>query len=227
MLDQDKPQFEALMNASASMYGKQAPEINPVLLKMYFNALDRFPYEDVQSAFEAHIRNPDNGQFFPKPADIIRFMDGNSETKSGEAWTKVDKAIRTIGSYQNIVFDDPIIHAVIADMGGWIQLCKVTNDEYPFKKNEFSKRYTGYVGRTMKDYPKMLIGISQSSNDSRGLKSIEKPAVIGCINQARLVYSGGSDEEVKKIHRVSLDVLKSSVEVKKLDQSKGLENASQ
>lgn len=205
MQEQDKPNFEKLMNATASMYGRKPSDRTQLM--MYFNALSRFCFEDVQAGFNSHIKNPDNGQFFPKPADIIRYMDGGSETQAGNAWTKVDKAIRTVGPYKNIVFDDRIIHAVIADMGGWIQLCSTSDQEYPFKKNEFIKRYTGYRSRPPEDYPRLLGGIAQQANDMRNLQTIESPVVIGDVDSARLTYSGGSEGGKKMVHRVSMDDL--------------------
>lgn len=202
MQTHDKPKFETLMNATASMYGRKPSDRTQ--LAMYFNALNRFSFEDVQAGFNAHIQNPDNGQFFPKPADVIRYMDGGSDTQAGNAWTKVDKSIRTVGPYQNVVFDDRIIHAVIADMGGWIQLCSTDDKEYPFTKNEFIKRYTGYRSRPPEDYPRLLGGIAQQANDMRNLQTIEAPVVIGDMDSARLTYSGGSAGGKKMIHRISM-----------------------
>jgi hypothetical protein len=217
----DKDNFETLMNATASMYNRRSSD--GTQLMMYFNALNRFSFEDVKSGFNSHMQNPDNGQFFPKPADIIRYLSGGSETQAGDAWTKVDKSIRTVGPYQNIVFDDPIIHAVIADMGGWVLLCGTDDKEYPFKKNEFMKRYTGYRNRPPQDYPRLLGGIAQQSNDMRKLGTIEAPVIIGSMDAARLTYSGGSESGKKMIHRVSMADLSGKVENAIEDQSKPLE----
>ncbi|MEH6451308.1 MAG: DUF6475 domain-containing protein, partial [Oleispira sp.] len=221
MEDFDKGKFETLMNATASMYNRTPSD--GTQLMMYFNALNRFSFQDVQTGFNAHIQNPDNGQFFPKPADIIRYMDGGSETQAGAAWTKVDKSIRTVGPYQNIVFDDRIIHAVIADMGGWILMCGTSDQEYPFKKNEFVKRYTGYRSRPPEDYPRLLGGIAQQTNDMRKLGTIEAPVIIGSMEDARLTYSGGSESGKKTVHRISMAELTGKPENAIADQSKPLE----
>lgn len=205
MQEQDKPNFETLMNATASMYGRKPSDRTQLM--MYFNALSRFCFEDVQAGFNSHIQNPDNGQFFPKPADIIRYMDGNSETKSGEAWTKLDKAIRTVGPYQNVIFDDSIIHAVVSDMGGWLKICGVDEDSYPFIRNEFVKRYTGYANRPPETYQRILTGIAQQSNDMRNLGTTEKPMAIGHRDTAVQVYLNGSDKPEKTVHRISFESL--------------------
>jgi hypothetical protein len=28
-----------------------------------------------------------------------------------------------VGAYQSVVFDDPLIHLVLEDLGGWIKIC--------------------------------------------------------------------------------------------------------
>ena len=217
MQDFDKAHFEILMNATTVLYDRQ--NMNGDRLSMYFNALERFSIDDIKSAINSHAQDPDIGQYFPMPAHIIKYMDGGSETQAGAAWTKVDKSIRTVGPYQNIVFDDAIIHAVIADMGGWILMCGTSDQEYPFKKNEFVKRYTGYRSRPPEDYPRLLGGIAQQSNDMRKLGTIEAPVIIGDMDAARLTYSGGSENGKKTVHRVSMADLTGQLEKRIKDQS--------
>ena len=221
MIDQDKKNFETLMNATSAMY-RQNPA-DRIQLMMYFNALARFSIEDVKAAINSHIQDPDEGKWFPRPAHIIKYMEGGAETQAGIAWTKVDKSIRTVGPYQNIVFDDAIIHAVIADMGGWVLLCGTEDKEYPFKKNEFTKRYTGYSRRPPEDYPRLLGGIAQQSNDMRKLGTIEAPVIIGSMDAARLIYAGGSESGKKTIHRISMAELSGKPENVIEDKSKPLE----
>jgi len=60
----------------------------------------------------------------PKPADIIRAIKGNSQTQSLQAWSKVEDAIRLVGPYRSVVFDDLAIHGVLQEMGGWVKLCQ-------------------------------------------------------------------------------------------------------
>lgn len=33
------------------------------------------------------------------------------------AWNKVDKAVRQVGAWTSVMFDDALIHRVISDMG--------------------------------------------------------------------------------------------------------------
>lgn len=201
MQDQDKQQFAALINATRKLYNL-GPESGQYM-SMYFTALSRFSFQDVRAGISAHTQNPDKGQFMPKPADIVRELEGNTQTQSGAAWTKVDKAIRRVGLYQTVIFDDPIIHKVIDDMGGWIMLCQSSGEEYPFKQNEFERRYRGYINREVLNYPRKLIGLSESHNARHNL-AIAAPVAVGDQDKALLVYKGGS-EEPKKLFNTMAD----------------------
>lgn len=103
------------------MYGKP---LNNFLLEIYWKICQPFEFGDIEKAFEAHVRDPDYGQFMPKPADLIRFLEGGRQTQALQAWSKVVKAISHAGYYSSVVFDDICIHAVISEMDGWIALCQ-------------------------------------------------------------------------------------------------------
>lgn len=199
---EDEPEtreaFQLMLERTADMYGKGKPE--PSLLRTYFEALKRFSLDDIRQGLSRHIGDPDQGQFMPKPADIIRNIDGNTQTQAELAWTKVDQAIRRVGPWQTVVFDDPIIHAVIADMGGWVHLCNVKTEEYPFRHNEFSKRYRGYSGRDVVQAARKLIGITESENQQRNMAHTQAPVLIGDISKAKLLLETGLDSTPNIVH---------------------------
>lgn len=184
-------EFAQVWSDAWSLYGK---EVTPGILDLCFNALQRFELRDIRRALSAHVNNTEHGVYAPKPADVVKFLEGDTKTKSLTAWSKVEKAIRHIGPWQSIVLDDPTAQAVIAEMGGWIDLCKVTEKELPFKCNEFVKRYEGYAGRQQfpTDFPKVLVGIAQAENEVNGQPS-EAPVMIGNPDRARLVYERGGE----------------------------------
>ena len=62
-----------------------------------------------------------------------------------EAWDKVEEALQRAGSYQRVAFDDPIIHLIISDMGGWIYWCRQTRQEISKKWPSFKRRYQHYA----------------------------------------------------------------------------------
>ena len=173
MQTDDAPKFTAILACMGELYDKS---VSKTLTSIYWQALQQFELEDVKQAFKAHINNPDCGRFFPKPADIVRFISGTGETRALLAWTKVAKAIANIGSYQSVIFDDPLIHNVLDDMGGWINICSITEDKMPYRANEFQKRYMGYVNKPPCHYSKSLCGISERDNSSAGF--LVEPALL-------------------------------------------------
>src|SRR5439155_23069574 len=126
-----------------------------------------------------HEMNRDNDQFVPKPAAVVRMLQGSSQDSALMAWAKVIKAITRFGPYQTVVFDDEIIHAVISDMGGWIKLGQMTEKEQPFRAQEFENRY-----RALKTaspgfaYPRKLSGITDTTNSANGYPE-QTPILVG------------------------------------------------
>jgi len=124
------------------------------------------------------IVDPDVGQFMPKPADFVRYIEGNNETKALIAWGKVMRAIREVGAWESVTFDDAKIHAVILDMGGWIELCRKTIKELDFMAREFEKRYCAYQYRGDDNYPERLTGKKEQINSYQN-GAVVKPRLIG------------------------------------------------
>jgi len=180
--------FTTLIATIGELYGK---EVSAELTDIYWKTLSRFEWEDIANAFGTHISNPDSGQFFPKPADIVRFIEGTGETKALQAWTKVEQAIRRAGGYCSLAFDDALIHRVLEDMGGWIKLCSLTSDAMPFYANEFQKRYMGFVLREPECYPPYLVGVIEQENAKNGYP--RPPLVlIGHSEKAQNVIAKGN-----------------------------------
>jgi hypothetical protein len=198
MNDDDKQGFYTCVVGAAEMADKT---LSKHALKLYWESLKHLEIAAVKDAFTRWLQNPDNGQFMPKPADIIRMVSGSNLDGAMLAWSTVEAAIRSVGPYASVVFDDEITMAVIADMGGWPGLCSVTEDELKFRGNEFNNRYKGMkiTGRT--GHPKKLIGLAELHNSSEG-QAVDDPVLIGDSKKALLVHQSGRSEHA--VARVSL-----------------------
>ncbi|MCW7556465.1 DUF6475 domain-containing protein [Endozoicomonas gorgoniicola] len=186
---QQVEEFTSLMTGIAEYYGN---ELSPSGIKVYMLGLQRFELPDLKRACSLHMQSPDKGQFMPKVADLIRIIEGDTGSQAGQAWVKADKALRIQGPYRDVCFDDPIIHRVIDDMGGWIHFCtRADENEYPFQQKEFERRYQGYAVRPLQDYPKLLVGMATHQNGVKGHSRRELPALIGDVDAAMRVYQGG------------------------------------
>lgn len=200
MTEQDKQAFTELMRAMGLMYGRKRSDVD-AMAPVYWQALKRFEFAEVRRAFSMHAQDTDVGQYWPKIGDVLRQLEGRSETNALRAWTKVEQAIRRVGGYQDVVFDDPIIHAVISDMGGWVSLCSVTEDELPFRAREFMQRYRGYLAtRRVADYPARLTGIANAHNARHGFRQ-QPPVLLGDPELAQRVLEQGGQGTGTQITR--------------------------
>ncbi|MCL4526626.1 MAG: DUF6475 domain-containing protein [Gammaproteobacteria bacterium] len=202
MIDQDLEGFSQIMTGLGEIYRLS---ISVSMIEIYFRALRRYELAAVDDAIQRHLLNPDNGQFMPKPADIARMLDGGSKDTAALAWSRFDQALRHIGTYRDIRFDDPIIMRVVQDMGGWIAFGEKSEDEWPFVANDFKARYAGYRSRSAPfDYPALLRGRVNGENGSQGF-TLEPPVDFGDPDRCRLVEQRGSDSAQDGDIRRALD----------------------
>jgi hypothetical protein len=177
MVDEDKKEFAQFVGGIFAMYGKEA---TPMILRVWFEAMRQYDLKAFKDALSRHLLNPDNGQFLPKPADVVKLIGGTTIDSALEAWSAVDNAVRTVGTYRSVAFADPIIHKVIQDMGGWVALGNKKEDEWAFVAKEFQTRYRGIktTGQPV-DAPAQLTGIAAQQNSVAGIQYKEQPILIG------------------------------------------------
>ena len=187
MKPEDKAEFAQLILTTANQYNRT---FTNSFLEIYWQCLELFSLMEVQNAFFEHFKNTDSGRYMPQPSDILRVLQGDSQTQALKAWTKVKGAIRQVGSYHSIVFDDFLIHAVIRDMEGWIALCQKSEKELTFVSLEFQKRYSGYLLRRPPYYSSHLIGLFEHYNQINQQNTAE-PLLFGNQQAALLTYLEG------------------------------------
>lgn len=185
------PRFKGLIGTVYDLY-RQGKHLNPNMMRVWFSALEGYELAVVAAAFTAHARNTDNGQFMPVPADIVKLIEGGSEDVALMAWNKLDRALRSVGTYRTVVFDDPLIHHAVTAMGGWIRLGTLTEDDWKYQRQPFVTLYRGARQRSI-DFPPKLLGISESTN---GAKHREAPILIGDEAKCRDVLARGVERPV-------------------------------
>ena len=199
MTDTDAKQFFALIGDVHAFYRQPFSDFSGTV---WFEAMKPYDFAAVSGALSRHCVNPDSGQFMPKPADVVRMLRGSTQDSALVAWAKVDKAVRTVGVYESVVFDDPLIHRVIDEMGGWCRLGKETDKEWPFVGKEFENRYRGYTLRSEKpEYPPKLVGLAESMNTQTGFVA-KPPRLIGNPVLAQRVFSGGVQISHSVVYRL-------------------------
>jgi len=167
-------------------------KMSPVLLEMYWSCLKPYPLSDVQAAMANLLENPESShkaRFFPTPSEWILCITGDPTHQSLVAWTEVRKAIRHIGQYDSVMFEDPLIHVVIQDMGGWIYVCQQPEKELPFLQKEFERRYRYVHAKNPSKIPHPLIGRLEHHNAIQGFKQqIPKPVLVRQTQGSKKLY---------------------------------------
>jgi len=177
---EDYQKFKKLMAVCGITFDK---EITPDLLQLYWDILKEYDYEQVEKAVKRVIMT---SEFFPRPARIIKAMQENEddlEVRAELAYSKFSEARRTIGAYQTVIFDDPIIHRIVDQHGGWPEVCMMTKEDEKytaFKKN-FITEYKSFARDSEYwRYPKSLPGITELENSKNGFyEHIPAPVVVG------------------------------------------------
>lgn len=145
--------------------GMSAVAFTEPQLKLYKMLLDDIPDELFIQGINTMLRERPYTSL-PSPAEIRKFCLGTREDdlniRISQAKNKLEIGLSSIGTYNTVVFDDPIIHLVVRDLGGWIKLGKMDRDDFEkFMTFEFPKLYKGYATRKNTDIPVMLTGISE------------------------------------------------------------------
>jgi len=196
MNQSDFGQFQALLSDIFAFYRQ---DYSGFAGRVWWQAMQPFDFKAVSEAFSKHCVNPDTGQYMPKPADVVKMLEGSTQDAGLVAWSKVDQAVRRVGPYSSVVFDDAIIHRVLTEMGGWLELCSKTDDDWPFLRNEFVNRYRGYKMRNeVPEHLPVMIGIAEAQNTKNGFKS-HSPALLGNPEKAAQVMHSGSNKSLLQI----------------------------
>ena len=189
MHDGDRKEFSRLVTDVHAFYRHECSDF---VRDVWWSACKPFDMEQVRGAFTKHATDPESGRFCPKPADLVRVLAGTSTDRAALAWGKTLEAMGSVGAYTDVVFDDPAIHAVVEDLGGWPKLCRTETKDLSYTQHRFTESHRAYTGRGEFPYPRRLAGDRSPDADyeRKGLP-LPRPALIGDAVRARAVYQGG------------------------------------
>jgi hypothetical protein len=108
----------------------------------------------VERAFAAHRRDPERGQFLPKPADIIRHLQGDSTQRAMLAWGEAVECARN-GGAGYLRLPEPT-KAALDSLGGMLALRRADDTQLPFLQRQFIAGHKAVVHR--QDADAMLLG---------------------------------------------------------------------
>jgi hypothetical protein len=177
----DQEKFTQGLMILGEIYNRK---LSSLLLNTYWNCLKKYSYATFEMTLWNFLENPNYAKRnFPSPADWIKSIEGDSESKSLVAWTEVITAIREVGHYESVKFTDVLIHDVIQDLGGWIFLCQQSERELIFLQKEFERRYRMRILKKITKGPRYLTGQIEHQNLLNGFtKHIPRPKKIKKMN---------------------------------------------
>lgn len=88
---------------------------------------------------------------FPPVGQILKFARPSAtpvdlETRSNAAWEGLLTAIRQVGGYSTVSFDDAAVTATVRSLGGWVALTEKTTEELTrFVRPQFIQTYKSLV----------------------------------------------------------------------------------
>lgn len=188
----DYGELYAVLDATMETYGRMAPGMNDAVVDLWFRSLRKYSIADIRNALSRHVTDPDTGQFPPKIADVVKLLEGSGTDRATLAWAKLLKAAGRVGRYRSVAFDDPIIHAVVEDMGGWSLLCDMTDDDLRHEERRFCEKYRSFVRHGCPDYPPYIVGLEEQEQRAQGyLGQIKPPMLIGEPQAAQAAIGAG------------------------------------
>lgn len=177
-------------------FGKNQVEIYRTLL------------EDIpESKFITGINNMLRERVFsnlPMPAEIREYSLGLKEdemmVRINRAKLLLNKGISKAGIYNDVVFEDPVIHLCIDSIGGWINFCKKSSKEVEdWLKWDFPKLYRSFSTRKQTKLSLVLEG--------KGDRDLKEVCYIG-DKEKYLKWSSIYIEHKSKENPKQLELLK-------------------
>ncbi len=187
MQHQDRPRFANLMKAIGETFGNAAPSKEK--MELYFKVLSDLSIEQVESAVYFILNTRTITSTFPVPGEIRAALSGG-KSAAMIALDKAERAVERYGVYESVVFDDPVIHMVIAAMGGWKHFCCPSeygdNQEWHWKQKQFIELYETFSKNPRANCPMVLIGIGDTEYYRDGKTIQIQPNIVGNKDQAML-----------------------------------------
>lgn len=190
MTDNDRQSFAEALIAMGESQKRKEP-VSDAMAEFYFMALRDYPWGIVQAAMVDFCKQ---SPFFPAPAEVLEVIRGRGrkiEDAAFEEAAKVLDAVRRVGCYSSVEFDDQVTTAVIErNYGGWVQLGEQLNvAEVKWFLKDFRAAYEAFARSDIR-LAGHLAGRSEIS-DCFGISSgrEHKPVPIGVperIEQLRI-----------------------------------------
>ena len=177
MQKHEEDEFKKVLLGLGEYYTK---EITSKMTEIYWYDLKPLSIDQFKQAASLHRLNPDNGQFFPKTADLMRHINGTSkqveqqlEDKADLSWMVILGEVKRIGSYRSLKMEDKQALAAVKSLGGWKFICSKTEAELVWLHKEFVATYKNFERTDVSLLPNNLPGRILLENAKKNGESLE------------------------------------------------------
>jgi len=197
--------FKELMATLSVIHDKP---LTDSLISIYWAVLKEYEIDELKKGFRRAV---EECKFFPKPSDLVELMNESVSDRALIAFNKLKNAIEDHGHTTSVAFDDPAIHSVVEEMGGWLDICSWLRDELPFKRQEFERWYKICIRR--ENHPAYLPGSYEAENRAW----LDDPT-RGAIVQKNLAirFIGNSRKALEQYQRTQAKILPQPTEVEQI-----------
>lgn len=162
----DYQKFKEILAGLGDLYEKK---ITKALATVFWDDFKEISIEDFARAVSSHRKDPDQGMFFPKTANLFKQLNGTSkdqkrsiESAAELAWSDVIAFVTYNGVYGNYQCDDKIAMAAMKQLGGLSVIGNTSYDKQTWLKKEFISLYDSLIGTPEDRLPKNVLGIVSS-----------------------------------------------------------------
>ncbi len=158
----DLQRLNNLLGQLSVNYRREITEADAANFKLM---LMRWGVDVLEAAVQAHMFDPDGGQYFPNIANVAKHAEGTAkqnaaavEDKAAIAWACIERDIRRIGSYGTLKLEDKQALATVKAMGGWQSICQTETSKMEWRRKEFIRMYETFERTPLEALPSSLPG---------------------------------------------------------------------
>lgn len=177
MRPEDRKEFNSLLITAMAVYERQ---ITAALGDLFFAALGKYSMDQVRDAMARHLQDPTEGKFSPKPADLIRQIEGvraaDGRPGKDQAWSI---ALCSLDDNETVLLTPEILAALdtarpLLDMRDKVAA-----------RMAFVEVYEKLVARNRADGRPVQVTISLGDDKGRRQLAIEDGLRRGMLTQAQ------------------------------------------
>ncbi len=196
----NQKEFYAIFKVMAEYYQAKPSD---ALMEIYWQAFQNWSLEEFKRACNL-IMQTRVYPSLPKIPEITEMIYGKPEDQAALAYETLVKAMKQIGPWENVMFEDGAIARAVEAMGGWEQINQWTVDEWKFRKKDFEQLYLANL-RAGRTEPVTLYGAFDRINGANGQQGFNKPILI--TREMRIIC-GGEVKQMEKKEREALSLVK-------------------